>query len=179
MAGVAFCRHSPLVGIGMTGDAIPGVAKIGASLVAGGAIIGQLRMIPQEGKTRLFFMVEIGGVERADIHVCALVLLVTDLAIAADLTMDALLGGDPVGDRPMTGEAARGIDRLSIGVAFPAVRGVLERRVGSGQWTGSRLLSLGCLPKEGDNDRQERNTEAQGQTGRLESFVHLKGPSSD
>jgi hypothetical protein len=124
-------------------------------------------------------MVEIRWVKRTDIHVCALVLLVTDLAIAANLTMDALLGGDPVGDRSMTGEAARGIDRVSIGVAFPAVRGALEIRVGSGQRTGSRLLSLGCLPTEGDDGHKERDAEEQERTGRLGSFVHLKGPSSD
>ena len=151
MASLAFLRHSALVGVGMTKNAIFCVSEIGAGFVAGRAILGQFRVTPQQSEACLFGMVEVGRVERPDIHIGALMVLVTDLAISADLAMDAFLGGDPVGDRPVAGETSLGVDRLPVGMAFPAVRFPLERRVSLGERPGSGPLCLGFLGGEGDD----------------------------
>ena len=119
--------------------------------MAGWAVIVQFRVIPKQSKTCFFRMVEVGRVKRPDIHIGALMFLVADLTIAADLTMDAFLGGNPIGDRPVAGETSLGVDRFPAGMAFSTVCFPLDARVGLGKQPGSLLLRLGGLGGEGDD----------------------------
>jgi len=121
VTGFAFLRHRALVGLGMAEAAISVIRHVGTDLMTGGTVPGQAGVLSFESEPGLRGMVEVFRVERPDINVGALMLLVAGLAIPGDFAMDAFFGGDPVGDRLVAGQAAAGIDLFAGGVAFPAV----------------------------------------------------------
>jgi len=121
MTGFAFLRHRSLVGLGMAGAAVSLIGHIRADFVASGTILGQAGVPPFEGKPGLGGVVEILRVERPDIGVGALMLLVARFTIARDFAVNPFFGTDPVGHRLMAGQAAAGVNLLALGVALPAV----------------------------------------------------------
>jgi hypothetical protein len=173
MTGFAFLRHRALVRLGMAGAAVSLIRHVGTDLVTGRTILSQGSVFSLEGKPGLSGMLETFQVERPDIDIGALMLLVAGLAIPGDLAMNTFLGGDSVGDRLMAGQAAVGVDLLAVGVAFPAIRFSLQRTVRLGERTGSRKLSLRILPGEGEKGDQKQAADPgrKGEErGRKESF---------
>lgn len=122
MTGFAFLRHRALVGLGMAGAAVSLVRHVGTNLMTGGTILGQAGVLALENKPGLRGVIKVLRVERPDIDIGALMLLVAGLAIPGDFAMNTFFGGDPVGDRLVAGQAAFGFDLLTVGMAFPAVR---------------------------------------------------------
>jgi hypothetical protein len=90
-------------------------------------------------------MVEIRRVERPDVGVDTLMLLVAGFAIPADLAVDSLFGGDSFGDRLMAGQAVAGFDFFSVRMAFRAIRITLERAMRLGKRTGRDEFGLSLL----------------------------------
>jgi hypothetical protein len=122
VTGFAFLRHRTLVGLGMAGAAVSLIRHVGTDLMTGGTILGQAHVLSLKGKPGLRGVIKVLRVERPDIDVGALMLLVAGLAISHDFAMNTFFGGDPVGDRLVAGQAAAGVDLLAVGMAFPAVR---------------------------------------------------------
>lgn len=157
VTGLAFLRHRTLVRFRMTKSAVPPVGHIGTDLVTGGTILGQAGVPPFKSKSRLLGVVEVRQIERSDVGVDALMLLVAGFAIPGDLAVDAFFGGDPLGDRLMTGQAAGGLDLFPVRMAFPAVRFALQGAVRLGKRTGSgarRLSLLAGQGQQGDQNQQ-------------------------
>jgi len=140
--------------------------------MTGGTILGQAGVLPLKGKPSLRAVIKPFRVERPDIDIGALMLLVAGFAIPGDLAMEAFLGCNPVGNRLVAGQAAGGFDFLPVGVAFPAVRFALQRAVRLGKWTGGRELSLRILAGEGEKGNQEQAADA----GRKGEKRGRKGP---
>jgi len=122
MTGFAFLRHRTLVGLGMAGAAVSLVRHVGTDLMTGGTILGQAHVLSLKGKPGLRRMIKVFRVERPDIDIGALMLLVAGLAIPGDFAMNTFFGGDPAGDRLVAGQAAVGVDLFAVGMAFPAIR---------------------------------------------------------
>jgi hypothetical protein len=120
-------------------------------------------VLPFKGESRLRDVVKIRRVERPDVGLDALVLLVAGLAIAGDVAVDAPFGRDPLGNRYMAGQAAGGLDRLPIGMALRAVGLSFEGAVGPGKRTGRRELRLDLLPGRADQGESKQAAEAGGQ----------------
>ena len=155
MTGLAFLGHRTLMGFGMAEATVSLIRHVGTNLVAGGTVFGQGGVLAFKGKTGLDRVVKILRVERPDVDVGALMLLVAGLAIPGDFAVDSLFRGDPFGHRPVTRQAAAGVDLLRVHMAFPAVRLALQRAVCLGQWAGRLRPSLRILPREGKKSNQE------------------------
>jgi len=145
MAGFAFLGHGALMRLSMTGAAVSLIRHVRADLVAGRAILSQAGVLAFEGKPGLGGVIKVLRVERPDIGVDALVFLVAGLAIPRDFAVNPFFAGDSFGDRLMAGQAAFGVDLVTLGMAFPAVRLALQRAVCLGEKTGSGELDLGIL----------------------------------
>ena len=107
--------------------------------MAGGAFPGESGVLSLEREAGFGAVVEVFGVERPEVGIDALMLDVTNLAVARDLAVDAFFRGDAGGDRTMAGEALLGNDGVVLSMAFPAVRGALESGVCFREGTGGFL----------------------------------------
>ena len=173
MTGLAFLRHRALVGLGMAEAAVSLICHVGTDLVTGGTILGRAGVLSLENKPGLRGMIKVFRVERPDIEVGALMLLVAGFAIPDDLAMDAFIGCDPVGNRLVASQTTGGFDFLPVGVAFPAVRFSCQRAVRLRERAGSGELGLRLLAGEGEKGNQEQAADAgrKGEErGRIRSF---------
>jgi hypothetical protein len=144
----------------MAEAAVSLIGQVRPDFMAGGAALGQGGVPSFKGEPGLRGMVEIRRVERPDVDVDALVLLVAGFAITGDLAMDALFRGDPVGNRPVAGQTARRLDSFPVDVAFPAVRLALECAVRPGQLSGRGELSLTAMDRRTEQGDEEQAAEA-------------------
>ena len=177
MTGLAFLRHCPLVGFGVAEAAVPLIGHVRTDLVTGGAILGQAGVLPFEGKARLRGVIEFRRVERPDVGLDSLMLLVAGFAIPGDLAMNSFFRGHPVGNVLMAGQAAGGLDPLPGRMAFRAIQLAFERAVRPGKRTGGSELRLGLLAGRPDQGEHEKAAEAggEGQQGSGRRSGAMKG----
>lgn len=149
MTGVASLGHRALMGFGVAGTAVSLIGHVGADFMTGGTILGQEGVLSPEGKPRLCGMVKVFRVEGPDIEVNTLMLLVTGFAVALDLAVHPLFGGDSLGNRLMTSQTAGCVNLLSLSMTLPAVRFALQGAVRLGKKTGRGKLCLRILAGQG------------------------------